>query len=328
MSVYTRVTPEELSSWLERHPAGALRELHGIREGIENTNYRVETTKGSFVLTLFERIPATELPFYLDLMTHLAGQGFPCPRPVPDDGGATLGKLNGKPAALASFMPGKPILEPDPAHCASVGAMLADLHGLGASFGRSLHNPRGSHWWKETAAQLLPGLSAQDAALLREELRFQSLYRFPELARGIIHADLFRDNVLWSDDRISGVIDFYFAATDVLLYDVAIAANDWCVAADGGLDPGRTQALLAGYHARRPLTAIERGAWPVLLRAGALRFWLSRLHDFHAPRSGDLTHAKDPNHFRDILQRRVADHARLSRTWVQDPAHEGHNQES
>jgi homoserine kinase type II len=317
MSVYTRVTPEEASGWLARHAVGELRELRGIAEGIENTNYRVETTEGRFVLTLFERLAAADLPFYLDLMAHLAAQAFPCPRPVADENGRTLGKLGTKPAALVSFLPGSPVEHPTPEQCAAVGTMLAELHRIGASFDQTHDNPRGPRWWKTTADEVIARLSADDAALLREELRFQSLYRFPDLPRGTVHVDLFRDNVLWEGGAISGVIDFYFAATDVLLYDVAIAANDWCVTDDSGLDPGRTRALLAGYHGRRPLSAIERGAWPVLLRAGALRFWLSRLKDFHAPRSGELTYTKDPTPFRDILRRRIEEQGALTRLWVQ-----------
>jgi len=316
MSVYTPVTAEQLATWLARFPVGALRGFHGIAEGIENTNYRVETESGRYVLTLFERLPSEALPFYVDLMLHLSQRGFPCPRPLADDRGRTLGRLQDKPAVLVTFLPGAPVTAPGVDHCAAVGRILADLHLAGAGFGRQLSNPRGPRWWKESAQALLPGLPPEDAALLREELRFQSLYRFPDLPRGIVHADLFQDNVLWEGEAITGVIDFYFACTDVLLYDLAIAANDWCLAGDASLDDERTAALLEGYHARRPLTAIERGAWPVLLRAAALRFWLSRLADYHAPRPGELTYTKDPRHFRDILSLRVASHGRATRLWA------------
>lgn len=316
MSVYTPVTAEQLAPWLGHFGVGALRGLQGIAEGIENTNYRVETDSGRYVLTLFERLPAESLAFYVDLMRHLSARGFPCPRPVADDQGRTLGRLAGKPAALVTFLPGAPVTAPGAAHCAAVGGVLADLHVAGASFELQLPNPRGPRWWKEAAQAALPGLPPEDAALLREELRFQSLYRLPDLPRGIVHADLFHDNVLWERETISGVIDFYFACTDVLLYDLAVAANDWCTAGDGSLDEERTHALLEGYHARRPLTAIERGAWPVLLRAAALRFWLSRLADYHAPRPGELTFTKDPGRFRDILRLRVASHGRATRLWV------------
>lgn len=316
MSVYTPVTPEELAPWLARYPAGALRSLAGIAEGIENTNYMVETDAGRYVLTLFERMPAAELPFYLELMSRLAACGFPSPRPLADADGSTLGQLKGRPACLVTFLPGAPLSTSTPAECAAVGGTLAELHLAAADIPSAPDNPRGRRWWKDAATRVSRNLGREDAALLEEELRFQSLYRFPDLPRGVIHADLFRDNVLWSEGRVSGVIDFYFACRDTLLLDLAIAANDWCAGPGGSLDPERTAALLSGYHARRPLAAIERGAWPVLLRAAALRFWLSRLLDYHSPREGELTYTKNPDQFRDILRLRARTHGELHRLWV------------
>ena len=189
--------------------------------------------------------------------------------------------------------------------------MLARLHLAGQSYPMTMDNPRGPKWWKSVLPEILPFVSREEAALLREEVRFQSLYRFSDLPRGAIHADLFRDNVLFSADRVAGVIDFYFACTDVLLYDIAIAVNDWCIVPGGALDAARVRAFLDAYAAVRPYTPIERGAWPVMLRAGALRFWVSRLYDFHLPRPGELTHAKDPDHFRRILELRIRDEAVL-----------------
>ncbi|HEX9179402.1 MAG TPA: homoserine kinase [Burkholderiales bacterium] len=316
MSVYTPVTPQELAPWLARYPVGTLRSLAGIAEGIENTNYRVETDAGRYVLTLFERLPAADLPFYLELMSRLAERGFPSPRPLAGADDRALGELKGRPACLVTCLPGRPVLAPDAPACAAVGSTLAELHLAAADMISAPRNPRGRRWWKEAAARVTPHLGREDAELLAEELRFQSLFRFPDLPRGVIHADLFRDNVLWSGGRVSGVIDFYFACNDVLLLDVAIAANDWCADAEGNLDAERAAALLSGYHARRPLTAIERGAWPVLLRAAALRFWLSRLLDYHSPREGELTYTKNPEPFRDILRLRARAHGELPRIWV------------
>jgi len=306
MSVFTTVTPEQLGACLRNYSIGVLVSLEGIPAGIENTNYFVITTQGRYVLTLFEKLRPHELPFYLNLMAHLSSHGIPCPKPIANLDNELLGELNGKPAALVSFLAGKDLLDAQASHCAQVGVMLANMHLAGKTYTLRMDNPRGLKWWKAVMPEIIPLLSAEDAALLREEVRFQSLYRFSDLPRGVIHADLFRDNVLFDNNQITGVIDFYFACTDALLYDLAIAVNDWCVANGGRLDPVRTAALLEAYRVARPFTAIERGAWPVMLRAAALRFWVSRLYDFHLPRPGELTHAKDPGHFRQILKQHIA----------------------
>ncbi len=306
MSVFTTVAAEPLSAWLRNYSIGALVSLEGIPAGIENTNYFVITTGGRYVLTLFEKLRPRELPFYLNLMAHLSSHGIPCPRPVASLDNELLGELNGKPAALVTFLSGKDLHEPRAGHCAQVGVMLANMHLAGMTYPRTMDNPRGLKWWTAVMPEITPFLSQEDAALLREEVRFQSLYRYSDLPRGVVHADLFRDNVLFDENQITGVIDFYFACTDAVLYDIAIAVNDWCMAHGGRLDPERTAALLAAYRAVRPYTATERDAWPVMLRAAALRFWVSRLYDFHLPRPGELTHAKDPGLFRQILMQHIA----------------------
>ena len=312
MSVFTTVTREQLEAWLTHYTLGTLVSLEGIPAGIENTNYFVTTAQGRYVLTLFEKLKARELPFYLNLQDHLAVEGIPCPRPVPDRAGRFLGELNGKPAALVGFLPGRDVAAPSADQCAQAGALLAGIHAAGASYGGTMDNPRGPKWWTSVMPQILPFLGAEDAALLRDEVQFQARQRPGALPRGAIHADLFRDNVLFENGRISGVIDFYFACTDALLYDVAIAVNDWCVTGEGALDDARARALLEAYRERRAFTAEERGAWPAMLRAGALRFWVSRLYDFYLPRPGELTHAKDPRHFRGILASHVARAGTLS----------------
>jgi homoserine kinase type II len=305
MSVYTKVTATQLSDWLKRYSVGALVELKGIAAGIENTNYFVTTTHGRYVLTLFERLPREALPFYLKLMAHLARHGIPCPSPIADRKNRLLTELNEKPAALVTRLAGVVVQQPSPVHCAEVGAVLADMHVAGQSYRGTLENPRGPKWWHATAPQVMPFLDDQGRRLLAAELEFQSRQQLRDLPRGPVHADLFRDNVLFEGERIGGVLDFYFAGVDVLLFDVAVTLNDWCVHPDGTIDRARARAFLTAYHAGRPCSALERSAWPVMLRAGALRFWLSRLHDFHLPRPGELVHAHDPEHFRRILELRV-----------------------
>jgi homoserine kinase type II len=300
LSVYTPVSEAELDGWLKNYSVGRLLECQPIKSGIENTNYFVTTTQGRFVLTLFERLPAHELPFYLDLMAHLARHGIPCPAPIANLGNQFLGHLKGKPAALVTRLPGESIERPAPAHCEELGGLLARMHLAARSYSAYLENPRGPKWWRFAAKEVSPFLDAPRRALLERELAFQAEHRFPDLPRGPVHADLFRDNALFHQGRISGVVDFYFAGVDTFLYDLAVCVNDWCLGSQANVE-----ALLGAYHAVRALNELERDAWPATLRAAALRFWLSRLHDFHLPRPGMLVHAHDPEHFRKVLEARI-----------------------
>lgn len=310
MSVYTPVAPEELEGWLARYAVGELVLLAPIAAGIENTNYFVTTTKGRYVLTLYERLPAGELPFYLNLMAHLARAGVECPVPEPDRTGALFGMLNGKPASLVSRVDGAPVQAPTAVHCAAVGAALGRLHAASAGYRARLANRRGPAWWRQAARAVRPFLDQGQNELLAAELRFLTGFGKVRMPRGAIHGDLFCDNVLFVDDRVSGIIDFGFAATDFLAYDLAITVNDWCIVRDGAdsgaLVPPLVAALIGGYDAVRPLTADERTQWPALQRAAALRFWLSRLYDLHLPRPGELVHAHDPAHFERILRDRAS----------------------
>ena len=309
MSVFTPVSESQLAAWLKGYSVGAPAALEPIAAGIENTNYFVTTGQGRYVLTLFERLPAAELPFYLGLMAHLARHGIPCPAPIADLQDRLLSSLNGKPAALVTRLEGGSIERPDAAQCAELGALLARMHLAARSYGGYLENPRGPRWWRLAAADVRPFLDGERRALLEAELAFQAAHRHAELPRAAVHADLFRDNALFSGGRLSGVIDFYFAGVDCLLYDVAVCVNDWCLVdpeRDRRLDERRALALLAAYAAVRPFESAERAAWPAMLRAAALRFWLSRLHDKHLPRPGELVKVHDPEHFREILALRAA----------------------
>ncbi len=301
MSVFTTVSPEQLSAWLRNYSIGVPTALEGILSGIENTNYFVTTTHGRFVLTLFEKLTRKELPFYLNLMAHLSSHGLPCPKPIANLQNELLGELNGKPAAIVTCLEGHPVTDPTPAHCALVGEVLAEMHLAGRTYPGHLDNLRGAGWWSACAPEIYPFLKHEDAELLKSEIRFQAEHNREGLPRGVVHADLFRDNVLYDGDRVGGLIDFYFACVDCFVYDVAITVNDWCIDADARLDRVRAEALLQAYKSVRPFTDQEHAAWPTMLRAGALRFWVSRLHDFHLPRPGELTHKHDPERFRRIL---------------------------
>ncbi|CAG0949231.1 homoserine kinase type II [Methylophilaceae bacterium] len=302
MSVFTTVTKEQLRHWLTAYPLGELLELKGIASGITNTNYFVTTSTGRYVLTLFEKNSAEELPYFLGLMTHFSEHGIPCPHPIRMHDSRTLGVLNGKPAALVSCLRGKSLEQPAAGHCAEIGRVLAKMHIAGASFGKTMINPRGAEWRIKTAAEVMPFLDAEACALLRDELVFEAGLPLSDLPQGVIHADLFRDNVLFDGNELGGLIDFYYACNDALLYDLAIAVNDWCIEQDGCLDPVRMQAMLDAYGQVRELTAAEKSAWSGMLRIAALRFWLSRLYDQYFPQDGELIHAKDPQHFQKILQ--------------------------
>jgi homoserine kinase type II len=306
MSVFTIVTPAELTAWLRNYSIGTLVRLEGIAAGIENTNYFVTTTHGRYVLTLFEKLQAHELPFYMNLMTHLSAHGIPCPQPIANLGNQVLSELNGKPASIFTCVPGADLRDIDAPRCATIGSLLAQMHLAGQSYAASMPNPRGPQWWEAVAPEVMPFLDVGAAAMLGAEVRYQAQHRSGELPRGAIHADLFRDNVLWDGARVGGIIDFYFACTDALLYDVAITVNDWCFTPAPALDAQRARALLDAYQRVRPFTAAEHAAWPQMLRAGALRFWVSRLYDLHLPRPGALVHAKDPAYFQRMLEQHIA----------------------
>jgi homoserine kinase type II len=316
MAVFTPVTPEEAQLLFARLGLGAVRRMEPTTGGIENTNYFIDTDSGAWVLTLFERLTAGQLPFYLGLMHQLASRGLPVPMPRADPAGTLLHTVAGKPAAVVPRLAGRHDDNPGLDQIAQLGDVLARLHLAAADLPLRQPTLRGLAWWRETVPVVLPHLPADQAALLRDELAFiehaAGTPAWAALPGGPIHADLFRDNALFDTGadghpKLTGVLDFYFAGVDVWLFDLAVCLNDWCVDAPSGrIDDSRARALLDAYARVRPLTAGELRLLPTLLRAAALRFWLSRLWDWHLPRSAAVLSPKDPTQFERILRDRAA----------------------
>lgn len=319
MSVYTTIDNDELEGFLSNYSVGGLRDFTGISDGIENTNYFVNTRNGvnnRFVLTLFEHHRFEEMQYYLGLMHHLADHQVPSADPVADNAGNYVRIFKHKPVALVHRLNGGSIRNTGISHCQQIGAAMGKMHAAGLSYAAHRPNPRGPAWCAATAEAVYSKLNDDDVAFLRDEVEFQQSNRDADLPHGMIHADLFRDNALWDGDTLSGIIDFYDACDDVLLYDVAVLVNDWCNNGDAGLDKDKVIALLKAYDNHRPFQQHEQPYWPTLLRAAALRFWLSRLYDKHFPRSGELVHTKDPDEFRAILRDRVENHDAYRDYWI------------
>ena len=310
MAVYTEVGFDEAAALVARLGIGELVALGGIVSGIENTNYFADTTRGHYVITLFERLTREQLPFYLQLMKHLAERGIPVPGPKADAGGAILHTLQGKPAAVVDRLPGVHHLAPDRGDCAAVGTVLAQLHLAAVDFPLHQPNLRGLAWWNETVPVVAPFLPPAERALIESELTYQQQVAaspaFAALPRGPIHADLFRDNVMFENGALSGLFDFYFAGVDCWLFDIAVCLNDWCIDIESGrLDEERAAVFVAAYDAVRALGGAELRLLPAMQRAAALRFWTSRLWDVHLPRDAALLKAHDPSHFERVLRSRV-----------------------
>lgn len=300
MSVYTPVTRSQLEFFFDRYTLGRVIKFEGITNGIDNSNYFVDTTQGSFVLTLFETLSLDELPHFMSLMTRLANYHIPCPRPQLDKQANSLRLLNNKPAAIFKRLSGTAIDVPTRSHCQQLGLQLAELHDCTQNY----HFPITSNIVDECKTlfqQIATQITATDRLLIEDELRFQTQYYPDSLPSGVIHADLFKDNVLFEGDKLSGILDFYSAGTGALLLDLAITVNDWCCD-NGTLNPSKVTALLSAYEALRPLHAQEKQHWQTLLRVAALRFWLSRLAHQLYPRAGEIIQQKDPLFFRRLLE--------------------------
>jgi homoserine kinase type II len=298
MAVYTDLTDDELAGLLADFDLGAPTAFKGIAEGVENSNFLLETEAGRFILTVYEkRVREDDLPFFLDLMLWLARHGYPSATPMADRTGRTLKRVRGKPCAIVSFLPGLSVRRPGVAHCREAGEGLARLHLAAQGFTGARANDLGHAAWAamfdglaEDAEALKPGLAAviqADLARLRRD--------WPAaLPHGVIHADYFPDNVFFQAGRFAGTIDFYFACNDALAYDIAIALNAWCFEPDGSFNITAARAMVAGYEVHRPLSDAERAALPVLAHGAAMRFFLTRLHDWHATPTGAMVRPKDP----------------------------------
>lgn len=301
MSVYTSVSDDEMRDLLKEYDLGEFVSLTGIAQGVTNSNYFLTTTQGRFVLTVFEVLQQHELPFFLLLKQHLNQCGVACPMPIMRQDGRFDSVLAGKPACLVSCLKGSDTAMPSAQQCFHTGAMLAKMHLAGQSFPMSMDNPRYDVWWTESAQRLLPVMDSDDAKLLASEIAFLAQYPTEHLPSGIIHADLFKDNVLLDGEQVAGFIDFYYACHGNFMYDLAIAVNDWARTAHHVLNPELAQAFVEGYGSVRTITVEELAYYPIAQRAACVRFWVSRLLDFHFPQEGEITFIKDPNVFRDLL---------------------------
>jgi homoserine kinase type II len=298
MAVYTDVTDEEINEFLAGYDLGSLLSYKGIAEGVENSNFLLHTSKGYFILTLYEkRVAAADLPFFLNLMEHLAARGLTCPQPVRSRSGESLGRLAKRPAAIVTFLDGVWIRRPSAAHCGAVGTALAELHLAGADFGMTRRNGLSVEGWRplfEVAAARANTVASGLRDTIATELARLERDWPRDLPQGVIHADLFPDNVFFIGARLSGLIDFYFACTDALAYDVAVCLNAWCFEPDLAYNVTKGRALLHGYMRKRPLSAPETAALPMLCRGAALRFLLTRLVDWLSVPPGALVRPKDP----------------------------------
>ena len=301
MAVYTDVSDDELNRFIATYDIGALTSFKGIAEGVENSNYLVHTDTGPFILTLYEkRVRPKDLPYFLALMEHLAARGISCPLPVRDREGRILRKLAGRPAALISFLNGLWVRRPGIAHCAGLGQALAQFHLAGLDFAMTRENDLSLPGWRELfdevsdhADGVIPGLKDE----ISRELDYLGENWTSDLPVGVIHADLFPDNVFFLDDRLSGVIDFYFACNDMLAYDVAVCLNAWCFEPDASFNITKARTMLQAYETVRALTPAELDALPLLARGAALRFLLTRTYDFLNTDANALVKTKDPSEY-------------------------------
>ncbi|MDU0810739.1 MAG: homoserine kinase [Burkholderia sp.] len=318
MAVFTDISNSDLLKWMRSYMLGEVVEFRGVPSGTENSNFFLTTTCGEYILTIFENLVAKQLPFYLNLMRYLAARGIPVPNPIQRDDGALFGEFHRKPAAVFTKLFGEVVLEPETIHCAKVGQMLAQMHLSVQGYSGNQPNLRSLSWWNQNVPEILPFVCEEKRELLKNELahqiRFFKSDYYAVLPSGACHCDLFRDNVLFEKVssnsnhllQLRGFLDFYFAGYDKFLFDVAVTVNDWCVnLTTGKLNHILSKALLYAYKKIRPFTVEERLQWNNMLRAGAYRFWVSRLYDFYLPRPSEMLKPHDPSHFERILREHI-----------------------
>ena len=315
MSVYTNVLPHELNEFLENYSLGQLQQFAGISDGIENTNYFVTTSKGQYVLTIFEQLTLDDLPYFLELMAFFSEANIPTAHPIADKRNEYIRILNGKPAALVKRLNGVSIDIANVKQCQEIGIQMAKMHLSSKQFKFSREASRNEDWRIQTSKLVMQKLNKDEQALLNQELNYIKTTKVGHLDTSVIHADLFRDNVLFIDDELTGIIDFYYAYNGFSIYDLAVTVNDWCTSGDINRDKENIVAFLTAYQTIRYIEKNERNAWVYVLRLAALRFWLSRLQDKYFPRSGEITHTKDPDRFKAIIEDRFNNQDEIMSIW-------------
>ena len=315
MSVYTNVLPHELNEFLENYSLGQLQQFAGISNGIENTNYFVTTSKGQYVLTIFEQLTLDDLPYFLELMAFFSEANIPTAHPIADKRNEYIRILNDKPAALVKRLNGVSIDIANVKQCQEIGIQMAKMHLSSEQFKFSREASRNEDWRIQTSKLVMPKLNKDEQDLLNQELNYIKTTKVGHLDTSVIHADLFRDNVLFIDDEVTGIIDFYYAYNGFSIYDLAVTVNDWCTSGDINRDKENIVAFLTAYQTIRYIEKNERNAWVYVLRLAALRFWLSRLQDKYFPRNGEITHTKDPDRFKAIIEDRFNNQDEIMSIW-------------
>ncbi len=305
MSVYTKITDDELSEHLTNYSIGEAYDLIGISDGIENTNYLLKTQQNEYIFTIFENIGDNNINQYLEFMNHLSNKGLLCPNVIKSNANTLFVSIRGKPSAIIEKLDGNSITNPDINHCGLIGDLLAKFHNYGSDFETHLTNSRDLTWCQQAYKKLAAVVSANQSNLICDAILIQKEMEKENLPIGTIHADLFKDNVLFNNDNVSGMIDFYYSCSGFLIYDLAVVMNDWCSDKEGVIIEAKANNLISSYNINREIQDVEKLFWNHALISASLRFFLSRLLDLHYPKIGEITHIKDPKVFENILTDRM-----------------------